>query len=86
MFCFINDVKIVGIKMYVSSGEDLLVVDFVFLEKDDKYYVEMDKMINLKFVGVLKIYCVLDISFVEGRYLWSCIFVLGKYCMYFYMI
>lgn len=84
--CSINDVKIVGTKMYVSSGEDLLVADFTLLEKDDKYYVEMDKMTSLKFAGALKIHCVLDTSLVEGRYLWSCIFVPGKYCMYFYMI
>lgn len=84
--CSINDVKIVGTKMYVSSGEDLLVADFALLEKDDKYYVEMDKMTSLKFAGALKIHCVLDTSLVEGRYLWSCIFVPGKYCMYFYMI
>lgn len=84
--CSINDVKIVGTKMYISSGEDLLVADFTLLEKDDKYYVEMDKMTSLKFAGALKIHCVLDTSLVEGRYLWSCIFVPGKYCMYFYMI
>lgn len=84
--CSINDVKIVGTKMYVSSGEDLLVADFALLEKDDKYYVEMDKMTSLEFAGALKIHCVLDTSLVEGRYLWSCIFVPGKYCMYFYMI
>lgn len=84
--CSINDVKIVGTKMYVSSGEDLLVADFALLEKDDKYYVEMDKMTSLKFAGALKIHCVFDTSLVEGRYLWSCIFVPGKYCMYFYMI
>lgn len=84
--CSINDVKIVGTKMYVSSGEDLLVADFALLEKDDKYYVEMDKMTSMKFAGALKIHCVLDTSLVEGRYLWSCIFVPGKYCMYFYMI
>lgn len=84
--CSINDVKIVGTKMYVSSGEDLLVADFALLERDDKYYVEMDKMTSLKFAGALKIHCVLETSLVEGRYLWSCIFVPGKYCMYFYMI
>uniref|UniRef100_K1QVD2 Uncharacterized protein n=1 Tax=Magallana gigas TaxID=29159 RepID=K1QVD2_MAGGI len=63
--CSINDVKIVGTKMYVSSGEDLLVADFALLEKDDKYYVEMDKMTSLKFAGALKIHCVLDTSLVE---------------------
>nr|XP_011455355.2 uncharacterized protein LOC105347816 [Crassostrea gigas] len=63
--CSINDVKIVGTKMYISSGEDLLVADFTLLEKDDKYYVEMDKMTSLKFAGALKIHCVLDTSLVE---------------------
>lgn len=84
--CSINDVKIVGHKMYVSSGEDLLVADFALLEKDDKYYVELDKMTSLKFAGALKIHCVLDTSLVEGRYLWSCIFVPGKYCKYMYNV